>query len=68
MQDSKLVKVPMHVGVNLSIEQCPKAQEEEEGMSRVTYASAVNSLMYVVVRNRPDVAHSVGVLSRFMQN
>jgi len=29
MQDSKPVKVPILVGVNVSTQQCPKAQEEE---------------------------------------
>ena len=52
MQDSKLVKV----------------QVEEEEMSCVRYVSAVGSLMYEMVCNRPDIAHVVGVLSRFMQN
>ena len=46
MQDSKLVNVPIPVGVNLSTQQCPKTQEEEEDMSHVPYASAVDSLMY----------------------
>eukprot|EP00253_Pinus_taeda_P031848 PITA_31848 len=41
MKDSKPVKVPIPVGVKLSVEQCPKTQEEEEDMSRVPYASAV---------------------------
>ena len=66
MQDSKPVKVPIPVGVRLSAEQCPKTQEEEEDMSRVAYASAVGSLMYAMVCTRPDIAHAVGVLSRFM--
>ena len=35
-------------------------------MSRVPYASAVGSLMYAMVCTRPDIAHAVGVLSRFM--
>ena len=35
MQDSKPVKVPIPVGVRLSVEQCPKTQEEEEDMSHV---------------------------------
>eukprot|EP00253_Pinus_taeda_P020452 PITA_20452 len=64
--DSKLVKVPIPVGVRLSAEQCPKTQEEEEDMSHVPYASAVGSLIYVMVCTRPDIAHAVGVLSRFM--
>ena len=35
-------------------------------MSRVPYAGAVGSLMYAMVCTRPDIAHVVGVLSRFM--
>ena len=35
-------------------------------MSRVPYASVVGSLMYAMVCTRPDIAHAVGVLSRFM--
>ena len=66
MQDSKLVKVPIHVGVKLSVDQCPKTQEEEEDMSRVPYASAVGSLMYEMVCTRPDISYAVGVLSKFM--
>ena len=66
MQDSKPVKVPIPIAVRLSVDQCPKTQEEEEDMSRVPYASAVGSLMYAMVCTRPDIAHAVGVLSRFM--
>jgi hypothetical protein len=46
--------------------QCPKTQEEEEDMSRVPYASAIGSLMYAMVCTRPDIAHTVGVLSSYM--
>jgi hypothetical protein len=63
---SKPVKVPILIGVNLSADQCPKTQEEEEDMSHVLYASAVGSLMYAMVYTRPDIAHAVGVLSRYM--
>jgi len=35
-------------------------------MSRVPYSSAVGSLMEAKVCTRPDIAHVVGVLSRFM--
>ena len=66
MQDSKPVKVPIPAGVRLSAEQCLKTQEEEEDMSRVPYASEVGSLMYAMVCTRPDIAHVVGVLSRFI--
>ena len=67
MKDSKPVKVPIPVCVNLSTEHCPKTQEEEEeDMSRVPYASVVGSLMYAMVCTRPYIAHAVGVLNRFM--
>ena len=35
-------------------------------MSKVPYASAIGSLMYAMVCTRPDIAHAVGVVSRFM--
>ena len=35
-------------------------------MSCVPYASVVGSLMYAMVCTRPDIAHAVGVLSRYM--
>src|SRR5271167_1085904 len=56
MQDSKQVKVLISVGVKLSVEQCPS----------VPYASVASSLMYAMVCTRPDTAHAMGVLSRFM--
>ena len=31
------------------------------------YASAIGSLMYVMVCKRPDIAHAVGVMSRFIR-
>jgi hypothetical protein len=66
MQECKMVKVPIPIGVNLSVDQCPKTHEEEEDMYHVLYASAVGSLMYAMVCTRPDIAHAVGVLSRYM--
>eukprot|EP00253_Pinus_taeda_P007176 PITA_07176 len=65
-KDSKPVKVPIPVGVRLSSEQCPKRQQEEEDMSYFPYASVVGSLMYAMVCIRPNIAHVVGVLSKFM--
>ena len=66
MKDSKRVKVRILVGVKLFVEQCPKTQEEEEDVSCFPYASAVSSLMYVMVCTRLDIAHAMRVLSRFM--
>jgi hypothetical protein len=35
-------------------------------MSHVPYVSVVGNLMYAMVCTRPDIAHAVGVLSRYM--
>ena len=35
-------------------------------MLRVPYASGVGSLMYAMVFTRSDIAHALGVLSRYM--
>jgi hypothetical protein len=66
MHGSKLGKVHIPIGVKLSADQCPKKQEEEEDISHVPYASVVGSLMYAMVYTRPDIAHAVGVLRRYM--
>jgi hypothetical protein len=37
-------------------------------MKKVPYASAVCNLMYAIVCTRLDIAHVVGVVSRFLSN
>jgi len=37
-------------------------------MSRVPYANAVGSLMYIMVCSRPDLAYIVSTVSRFISN
>jgi hypothetical protein len=66
MQDYKPVKVPIPMGPRLTVEQCPKTQEEIHDMANFPYVSVVGSLMYAMVCTRPDIAHVVGVLSRYM--
>ena len=51
---------------NLTKKQSPKTDEDKKDMAKVPYASAVGSLMYFMVCTRPDNAHAVGVVSRFM--
>ena len=66
MQECKPIKVHIPVGVKLYVDQCPKTHEEEEDMYCVPYASVVGNLMYAMVCTRPDIAHVVGVLSRYI--
>jgi hypothetical protein len=37
-------------------------------MSRVPYSSTIGSLMYAMVCTRPDIAHAVGVVRKYMKN
>jgi hypothetical protein len=66
MNECKSISLPILVGVNLYVDQCPKKREEEEYMSCVPYANAVGILMYAMVCTRPYIAHVVGVLIRYM--
>jgi hypothetical protein len=68
MQNAKLVSTPLASHFKLTKEMCPKIQEEIEYMSRVPYSLAVSSLMYVMVCTRPNIAHAMGVASRYMNN
>jgi hypothetical protein len=68
MQECKPVKVPILVGVKLSVDQCPKTQEEEEDMSHVPYSSAVGILMYSMVCIRPYIAHSGSFEQVYVKN
>ena len=66
MHGSKPIKVLIPVGVKLSVDHCPKTQEEEEDVSHVPYASAIDSLMYAMVYTRSNIAHAMEVLSSYM--
>jgi ATP-binding cassette subfamily B (MDR/TAP) protein 1 len=68
MENAKAVSTPLPSHLKLSKEMCPKTQEEEAKMSKVPYSSAVGSLMYAMVCTRPDIAHAVGVVSRYMSH
>jgi hypothetical protein len=68
MQNAKPVSTPLANHFKLTKEMCPKTQEEIEYMSRVPYSSTVGSLMYAMVFTRPDIAHAVGVASRYINN
>ncbi|RVW18114.1 Retrovirus-related Pol polyprotein from transposon TNT 1-94 [Vitis vinifera] len=63
---AKLVSTPLGSHFKLSKEQSPKIGEERDHMSKVPYASTIGSLMYAMVCTRPDIAHAVGIVSRFM--
>ena len=68
MDQAKVVSSPFTTHFKLSTKQNPSTAKEMEDMSRVLYASAIGSLMYAMVCTRLDIAHAVGVVSRFLSN
>jgi len=68
MKDAKLVSMPLASHFKLSKRLCPTTDEEKERMTSVSQSSAVGSLMYVMVCTRPDIAHAMGLVSRFLSN
>ncbi|GJZ70831.1 hypothetical protein Tco_0634682 [Tanacetum coccineum] len=68
MDKSKKGNLPLHHGIKISKDLCPKTNEELDRMSRVPYASAVGSIMYVMTCTRPDVSFALSMVSRHQQN
>ncbi|CAH9096206.1 unnamed protein product [Cuscuta epithymum] len=68
MDKAKEVSSPLTTNFRLTDKDCPSSEKKIEEMDRVPYASAVGSLMYAMVCTRPDIAHAVGVVSRFLSN
>ena len=66
MNEAKPVSTPLGSHFKLSKDQSPKIEEERDHMSKVPYASAIGSLMYIMVCTRPNITHAIGVVSRFM--
>ena len=68
MDKAKAVSTPLATHFRLSTQQSPSTEPKKEEMKQVPYTSAVGSLMYAMVCTRPDLAHAVGLVSRFMSN
>ena len=68
MEKAKVVSTPLATHFKLSSKQSPSNEDEKLYMQRVPYASAVGSLMHAMVCTKPDIAHAVGTVSRFLSN
>jgi ATP-binding cassette subfamily B (MDR/TAP) protein 1 len=68
MDNAKPVSTPLGNHFKLSKDQSPKTKLECGYMDMIPYASTIGSLMYAMVCTRPDIAHAVGVVSRYMSN
>lgn len=66
MTTCKPARSPLDASVKLSKLHCPQSPEEKAHMQAVPYASTVGALIYLVSGTRPDIAHAVAQVCRFM--
>ncbi|RVW35834.1 Retrovirus-related Pol polyprotein from transposon TNT 1-94 [Vitis vinifera] len=68
MQSCSSGIAPILKGDKLSKMQCPRNNIEREQMKKISYASAVGSLMYAQTCTRPDISFAVGMLGRYQSD
>ncbi|XP_040867356.1 secreted RxLR effector protein 161-like [Glycine max] len=66
MADSKPISTPLSEKEKLSDMIKVQAQADKDYMSKVSYSSAIGSLMYAMVCTRPDLAYAVSMVNRFL--
>ncbi|XP_073117613.1 uncharacterized protein [Elaeis guineensis] len=66
MKGAKPVELPLADHFRLSKTMAPQTEVEAQEMETIPYASGVGSLMYAMVCYRPNIAHAVSQVSRFM--
>jgi ATP-binding cassette subfamily B (MDR/TAP) protein 1 len=62
IHDSKPVSTPIAPHFKLSAAQCPSSDEDVEYMSKVSYSSAVGSLIYAMVCSRSDLSYVMSLV------
>jgi hypothetical protein len=65
MEQSNKGFLPMSHGIHLSKTQCPSTTDELHRMSKVQYASAIGSIMYMVISTRQGVSYALSATSRY---
>ena len=68
MQNSKRGFLPMCHGISLNKTQCPTMQDERDRMSKIPYAFAIGSIMYVMLCTRPNVPYALSMTIRYQSN
>ncbi|GJR45929.1 retrovirus-related pol polyprotein from transposon TNT 1-94, partial [Tanacetum coccineum] len=56
------------LGMEIVRDKGSRTLKDVERMSKVPYANAVGSLMYLMVCTRPDIAYDVSIVSRYLAN
>ena len=60
--------MPMSRGIHLNKDLCPSTQDQRDRMSKIPYASAIGSIMYVMLCTRPDVSFALSMTNRYQQD
>ena len=68
MQDSKRGFLPMSYGIMLKKCQRPTTKDERERMDKISYASAIRSIMYAMLCTRPYFSYALTMTSRFQSD
>ncbi|GJZ80349.1 hypothetical protein Tco_0645343 [Tanacetum coccineum] len=68
MDNFKKGNLPLHHGIKISKDLCPKTDDEPDKISRVPYASAIGLIMYAMTCTRHDVSFALSMVSRHQQN
>nr|GEX17538.1 hypothetical protein [Tanacetum cinerariifolium] len=64
VDNGKSISVPLGAHFKVSVKDCPSNYWDVERMSKVLYANFVDSLIYLMVCTRPDIAYAVSIVSR----
>ena len=67
-QGSKLVRIPLVTHFKISSALSQRMEKEVEHMLSVPYASAVKSIMNVMVCIKPNISHIVSVVSKHINH
>ena len=68
MKHAKSVNTPFGAHFKLRKKSCSSSKKKKKDIASTIYSLAVGTLMYVMVCTQPDIAHAVGVVSKFMIN
>src|SRR3954468_18186161 len=68
MDNSKRGLLPVIKGIKLSVTQCPATAKGKEEMSSKPYASAIGSIMYVMLCTQTDLALAISMTNRYQSN
>jgi len=66
--DTKIVSTPLAPHFKLKATMSLTYVEEREYMTHVPYTNPVGSLIYTMMCTRPDLSHTVSMVSRYMRD